>query len=142
MKILHATDFSLISKAAEAAAARLAHALDAEIVVLHVVPELQIYGSGRVKIPHLVALKAARVAAATAAVRERVTALRSRALRATGVVRFGPIAGHIIATARRRRCAMIVLGTRGRGGIGRWLLGSTAARVIRVAPCPVLTVRA
>jgi nucleotide-binding universal stress UspA family protein len=37
---------------------------------------------------------------------------------------------------------MIVMATRGRGRVARWLLGSTADRVIRSAPCPVLTVRA
>jgi nucleotide-binding universal stress UspA family protein len=36
---------------------------------------------------------------------------------------------------------MIVMGTHGRSGLNRALLGSVAERVIRLAPCPVLTVR-
>jgi len=36
---------------------------------------------------------------------------------------------------------MIVMGTHGRSGLDRVLLGSVAERVIRLAPCPVLTVR-
>ncbi len=36
---------------------------------------------------------------------------------------------------------MIVMGTQGRKGIDRFLFGSTAERVVRRAPCPVLTVR-
>jgi universal stress protein A len=36
---------------------------------------------------------------------------------------------------------MIVMGTHGRSGLDRLLLGSVAERVIRLAPCPVLTVR-
>jgi hypothetical protein len=36
---------------------------------------------------------------------------------------------------------MIVLGTHGRGPLGHMLLGSVAERVVRTAPCPVLTVR-
>jgi len=36
---------------------------------------------------------------------------------------------------------MIVMGTHGRSGLNRVLLGSVAERVIRLAPCPVLTVR-
>jgi universal stress protein A len=36
---------------------------------------------------------------------------------------------------------MIVIGTHGRTGLNRVLLGSVAERVIRLAPCPVLTVR-
>jgi len=35
----------------------------------------------------------------------------------------------------------VVMGTHGRGGMSRVLLGSVADRVIRLAPCPVLTVR-
>jgi nucleotide-binding universal stress UspA family protein len=37
---------------------------------------------------------------------------------------------------------LLVLGTHGRTGLSRMLLGSVAARVIATAPCPVLTVRA
>lgn len=36
---------------------------------------------------------------------------------------------------------LIVLGTHGRGGVGRFFLGSVADRVVRMAPCPVVTVR-
>jgi nucleotide-binding universal stress UspA family protein len=100
------------------------------------------YGAGRVKIADLMALRAARLASAEREVRARVAALRSRGLRARGVVRSGPAPRQIVATARAQGCAMIVMATRGRGRVARWLLGSTAERVIRSAPCPVLTVRA
>jgi nucleotide-binding universal stress UspA family protein len=141
-RLLHPTDFSRASASAEAEVARLARGLDAEIVVLHVVPEVEMYGAGRVKIADLMALRAARLASAERQVRARVAALRSRGLRARGVVRSGPAHRQIVATARGQGCAMIVMATRGRGRVARWLLGSTADRVIRSAPCPVLTVRA
>jgi nucleotide-binding universal stress UspA family protein len=47
----------------------------------------------------------------------------------------------IVAYAVRQRIDLIVLGTHGRGPIGHMLLGSVAERVVRTAPCPVLTVR-
>jgi nucleotide-binding universal stress UspA family protein len=47
----------------------------------------------------------------------------------------------IVALARDERADLIVIGTHGRGGINRALLGSVADRVVRLAPCPVLTVR-
>jgi nucleotide-binding universal stress UspA family protein len=47
----------------------------------------------------------------------------------------------IVDYARVQRIDLIVLGTHGRGTIGRLLVGSVAERVVRTAPCPVLTVR-
>ena len=47
----------------------------------------------------------------------------------------------IVRYARDERIDLIVLGTHGRGPIAHMLLGSVAERVVRKAPCPVLTVR-
>lgn len=47
----------------------------------------------------------------------------------------------IINFAKTNKVDMIVMGTHGRKGIDRLLFGSTAAQVVRFAPCPVLTVR-
>jgi nucleotide-binding universal stress UspA family protein len=48
----------------------------------------------------------------------------------------------IIACAQERRCDLIVMGTHGRRGIERAMLGSDAERVVRTSPVPVLLVRA
>lgn len=47
----------------------------------------------------------------------------------------------IIDYATESSIDVIVMGTHGRGRVGRWLLGSVADRVVRSAPCPVLVVR-
>lgn len=47
----------------------------------------------------------------------------------------------IIRYARQHSIDLIVMGTHGRGGLAHVLLGSVAERVVRKAPCPVLTVR-
>jgi nucleotide-binding universal stress UspA family protein len=50
-------------------------------------------------------------------------------------------ADEIVTYAREASIDLIVLGTHGRGGMAHMLLGSVAERVVRTAPCPVLTVR-
>ncbi len=57
------------------------------------------------------------------------------------IARSGDPAGVIIAAAAEFRADSIVMATHGRTGIGHLLLGSVAERVVREAPCPVLTVR-
>jgi nucleotide-binding universal stress UspA family protein len=47
----------------------------------------------------------------------------------------------IIGFANKNKIALIIMGTHGRKGIDRILFGSTAAQIVRFAPCPVLTVR-
>jgi hypothetical protein len=47
----------------------------------------------------------------------------------------------ILRQARDTGCDLIVMGTHGRRGLGRLLLGSVAEEVMRKAPCPVLTVK-
>ena len=46
----------------------------------------------------------------------------------------------IVANARKWRADLIVMGTHGRSGFERWVLGSVTEKVLRKAPCPVLTV--
>ena len=65
------------------------------------------------------------------------------ALGAVGVVIRGTNpAETIVAYAKANSIDLIVTGTHGRGGIKHLLMGSVAERVVRTAPCPVLTVRA
>ena len=47
----------------------------------------------------------------------------------------------IINFAKKHKVELIVMGTHGRTGVDRILFGSTAAQIVRFAPCPVLTVR-
>jgi nucleotide-binding universal stress UspA family protein len=56
-------------------------------------------------------------------------------------VRVGTPFVEIVRYARDQNCDLIVIGTHGRTGLAHVLLGSTAEKVVRKAPCPVLTVR-
>jgi nucleotide-binding universal stress UspA family protein len=48
----------------------------------------------------------------------------------------------IVDTAKQENAAFIVMGTQGRGALERFFIGSVADRVIRAAPCAVVTRRA
>jgi nucleotide-binding universal stress UspA family protein len=50
-------------------------------------------------------------------------------------------AAEIVGVAEQSKADLIVMGTHGRTGLGRFLMGSVAEQVVRRAPCPVVTVR-
>jgi len=78
------------------------------------------------------------------AVRGDLTSLvgpaRRAGLQARGKLRDGDPATETVGMARELRADLIVMGTSGRSGFSRWVLGSVAESVLRRAPCPVLTV--
>jgi nucleotide-binding universal stress UspA family protein len=72
---------------------------------------------------------------------ERVVRIaRAGGVRVTTMIADGPAAQAVVRAAERRRAGLIVLGTHGRTGVKRFLLGSVAERVVRTARQPVLTV--
>jgi nucleotide-binding universal stress UspA family protein len=54
---------------------------------------------------------------------------------------YGDVESVILRTAENEHADMIVMGTHGRTGVRRWLMGSVAEHVVRRAPCPVMTVK-
>jgi len=67
--------------------------------------------------------------------------LARQGVRAHTVMLRGTPALRIIEEAKKRRADLIIMGTHGRTGLEHLLLGSVAERVVRLSPCPVLTVR-
>ncbi len=59
----------------------------------------------------------------------------------TARVMLGPAGPTILDVAAAERPDLIVIGTHGRTGVARFLMGSTAEKVLRQAPCPVLAVK-
>lgn len=57
---------------------------------------------------------------------------------ATRLVVRGPVGPGIVAVAEERGASAIVIGSRGRGGVKRFVLGSVSDHVVRHAPCPVI----
>lgn len=142
-RILIATDLSPASEPALQMAAALAIRMDAGLFVLHVVSEKELDGLARAHQPrHPVDLIYSEL---EASVREQYRQVVPdevrRFLHAEVLVVPGDAATEIVRTAALKGSDMIVTGTHGRGGLRRILMGSVAERVLRTAPCPVLTVR-
>jgi nucleotide-binding universal stress UspA family protein len=66
---------------------------------------------------------------------------RKAGVRTQTLLKDGDAADQIVRTARSTRADLIVVGTHGRRGLPKFVLGSVADRVIRTASCPVVTVR-
>lgn len=76
---------------------------------------------------------------------KRLAALKKehqeRNVEITTEVHQGDARESILAVAKKMGADIIVLGTHGRTGVGRWLIGSVAESVVRTSPIPVLSVR-
>jgi nucleotide-binding universal stress UspA family protein len=140
--ILVATDFSEPSGVALAYGRDLARNYRARLHVLHVVedvmlryaPEIAIAGTD---LQRDLEAKASRDLAALVNDNDRRTIDAVCALE-TAVNPSEAIVGY----AKTHAIDLIVTGTHGRGVVAHFLMGSVAERVVRTAPCPVLTVRA
>jgi nucleotide-binding universal stress UspA family protein len=139
-KILVPTDFSAHAAVALRFACELAKTSDAAIQLLHAYD----------LIPYALPEGMPMYDAATLArMREDLTkrlALAKEETLKSGVrqVEFTLVQGHpypeIVRLAEEGNCQLIVMGTHGRSGLAHLLLGSVAERVVRKAPCPVVTV--
>jgi len=135
--VLIATDFSTYSNAALNYGLQLARSYEATTYVVFVVPADEF----------LIAGPDAYVAAKEAAARD-LQELKAELNRKHSYVEGrdyhlclleGAVAQTILDFAHRKRIDLIVLGTHGRGGLGKALMGSVAERVFRQSPVPVLT---
>src|SRR5262249_6462008 len=75
------------------------------------------------------------------ALEERAAESRGWGVPTLGCVVTGAPAKEIVETARREGATLIVMGTHGRGALERFFLGGVADKVIRTAPCAVVTQR-
>jgi nucleotide-binding universal stress UspA family protein len=123
-RILLPIDAGDLSLAAVRPATELALLFGAEMLLVHVLDENL---AGELPMPDI----------------ERAQEMLTAAgLHAEVVLERGDAAGQILAVAAERQADLIVMATHGRSGLKRWVLGSVAERIMRVAPVPLLLVRA
>jgi nucleotide-binding universal stress UspA family protein len=133
--ILHPTDFSEHSEFAFRVACALARDYKARLILLHVLtPPMMVYGGEPVLAETWPSVKE---------VEEKLRQLQNQAhhVRAEIQVLEGDPVDMILRAAEETHSDVIVMGTHGRTGLGRLLLGSVAESVIRKAPCPVLSAK-
>ena len=140
-KVLVPTDFSEASASALAYGLALARSFGASLHVLHTVEEPLAQGWNGIGLPALPELREQVLADARRQLEEAVPALERDRQATELVTRLGDPCREIVQFAKERRVDLIVLGTHGRSGVSHLLLGSVAEKVVRLAPCPVLTVR-
>jgi nucleotide-binding universal stress UspA family protein len=141
--ILVPTDFSADAEKALSTATELAKLFGAKIVVLH---------GYHVEIPVVSPMAGGYAlplnfyedlrSQATAQVDKLAQEVAAEGVEATGIALQEPAAVAIAAQAESLPVDLIVMGTRGLTGLKHVVLGSVAERVVRTAPCPVLTVKA
>jgi nucleotide-binding universal stress UspA family protein len=131
-KILFPTDFSIAADAGLPEAEALAKARGAALLVLHVQEPMLAYDGAFYYGPlnptsEMLDKMLHQIVPADKA----ITVEHRRAV--------GDPASEIVRTANEEHADIIVMGTHGRRGLSRLLMGSVAESVIRHAPCPVLT---
>jgi nucleotide-binding universal stress UspA family protein len=133
--ILHPTDFSKQSEFAFRMACSLAKDYGAEMHVLHVMPPPHV---GYIEGPMPIAPESLEDE-----LRQKLNRLHAEdnTVRVLHRLVEGEPVDEILHMAKQTGCDLIVMGTHGRTGVGRVLLGSVAEGVVRKAPCPVLTIK-
>jgi len=141
-RILAPVDFSDCSDRALTYAVEMTDKFQAELILLYVVPEISTLVPDAVMAVPTVGpdmdevMKAANESLVKLVATKQLTRLNPRL-----ESRIGSPAHTIIQTATDDKIDLIVLGTHGRSGLSHFFLGSVAEKVVRGAPCPVLTVR-
>jgi nucleotide-binding universal stress UspA family protein len=141
-RILVPTDFSKFSQNALRYAAAFAEKFGAELTLLHVVQDLSIFIPDAVNVAPLATPPIEQMIASVKEALDRVVresqlgnvTVKTRVLEGTPFY-------EIIRFAKENGTDLIIMGTHGHSGLVHVLLGSVTERVVRKAPCPVLTVR-
>ena len=140
-RILVPTDFSADAAAALTYALRFAQPFGASVHLLHVVADPMAAGawSSAVYTAEIAGLHINLVRDAERRLQQEAA---DKGAPITTEVRTGHAAHVILDLANERGIDLIVMGTHGRTGLAHLVMGSVAERVVRLAPCPVLTMRA
>jgi nucleotide-binding universal stress UspA family protein len=141
-RILHATDFSGASKRALETAVDFAKQNKAQLFIAHVLVPNIAYPTDSYADPTLyIEIERNERRHSESQLKKIITNLQRSKVKATGLILRGTAADQIVRAARTRKADMIVIGTHGRTGLRKLLMGSVAGRIVSESTVPVLTVR-
>jgi nucleotide-binding universal stress UspA family protein len=140
-KILCPSDFSEPSLAALETASELAVHFGSQLTVLHVVSPMPPVPSGHVLGPFDVDAYECQLVDDSRQTLKKMVRKRLGDIQANVRIESGDAAMCIVDTAADEKSGLIVIATHGQTGWRRLVFGSVAEKVVRMAACPVLTVR-
>src|SRR5437660_6000450 len=139
-RILVPTDFSKHSENALKYAAAFAEKFDSELYLLHVVQDLALFVPEAITAAPPIMPPVEQIAAAVREALDRIIDNHNlRRFTVHAEVREGSPFYEIVRFAKEQDIDLIIMGTHGRSGLVHVLMGSVAEKVVRRAPCPVLT---
>jgi nucleotide-binding universal stress UspA family protein len=137
-KILVAHDGSKLSDKALKKAVEMALVLNSSLTVLSVIPELYLTELSDLDRQRI--MNALTEETKTAMEKVRIS-LSGKASESKTIVRQGPAAEKILETAQKMKIELLVVGSHGRHGAKKFLLGSVSSKIVDYATCPVLVVK-
>jgi nucleotide-binding universal stress UspA family protein len=141
-RIMVAVDGSATAESGLKEAINLAKDQNAKLAIVHVIDIVVVFGAGQFPGTYI---EAARELAREINEHARKTALAAgieAEIQSPEIVTSGyHVADTIADLARDWKADLLVVGTHGRRGVSRLLIGSVAERIVRLAPCPLLLIR-
>ena len=140
--VLCPVDLSPAARPVLETAGAIAERFGAALTVLHAVYDPLDITCSHIPHPPMEELRADMIRIAEATLRRQMRRTLGAYPQASLVVVAGPPYQQIIRFARTHAVDLIIMGTKGATGLEHFIMGSTAERVVRTSPCPVLSVRA
>lgn len=137
-KILVAHDGSKLSDKALRKAVELAVNYNASLTVLSVIPELYLTELSDMDRQRIMTAMTDEAKTAMEKIR---TSLTGKSIEVKTIVRQGPPAEKILETANKMKVDLLVVGSHGRHGARKFLLGSVSSKAVDYSTCPVLVVK-
>jgi universal stress protein A len=140
-RILYATDFSPASRRAFDAAVLMAKSFKARLTIASVVMPVAALPEAYIDGMMVEGLDRQARRWSAGQLERLATRAKKAGVNVAVVLRHGDPAEEIVRASRGMKADLIVVGTHGRRGLPKFVLGSVAQRVVSTASCPVLTVR-